>query len=103
MNARFLGVIAFVCGLAIPVVAIAQSAPLSSIPQADRTALINQLDHQAQMDEIKAKFWTQEPVTQQNYYVQARQDRQLMRKVSKGELVSQAQIDQALSRVSTDY
>ena len=39
------------------------------------------------MDEIKAKFWTQEPVTQQgNYYVQARQDRQLMRKVSKGEL-----------------
>jgi len=55
------------------------------------------------MDEFKAKYWSQEPITQQDYYVQERQDRQLIAKISAGEPVSQAELDQALRRVDTPY
>ena len=55
------------------------------------------------MDEFKAKFWSQEPLTQQDYYVQEKQDRQLVAKISAGEPVSSAEIEQALQRIDTDY
>ena len=37
------------------------------------------------MDEYKAKFWSQEPLTKQDYYVQGKLDRQLIAKISAGE------------------
>jgi hypothetical protein len=46
--------------------------------------------------EYKAKFWSQEPITQQDYYVQEKQDRQLIAKISAGEPVSQDEVEQAL-------
>jgi len=55
------------------------------------------------MDEFKAKFWSQEPLTQQDYYVQEKQDRHLVAKISAGQPVSSAEIEQALQRVDTEY
>jgi hypothetical protein len=55
------------------------------------------------MDEYEAKFWAQEPVTQQDYYVQAEEDRELLGKVSAVEPVSQGEVHQALKRVETHY
>lgn len=55
------------------------------------------------MDEYKAKFWTQEPITQQEYYDQANEDRQLIAKISAGQPVSNDGLADALKRVDTDY
>ncbi|MGA9725579.1 MAG: hypothetical protein WBQ86_24190 [Candidatus Binatus sp.] len=55
------------------------------------------------MDEFKAKFWSQEPITQQDYYVQEREDRQLVARISAGEPVSQSELEQALTRIDTEY
>ncbi len=103
MNARYLGIIAFVGGLIVPIVTCAQSTTLNSSSSEDGTAVVKQLQRQERMDEFKAKFWTQEPITQQDYYVQERQDRQLIAKISAGETVSHAELEQALKRVDTDY
>jgi hypothetical protein len=103
MNARYLGVIAFVGGLVLPVVTCAQSATLNSNSSSDGTAVVDKLQRQERMDEFKAKFWTQEPITQQNYYVQERQDRQLIARISAGEKVSHDELEQALKRVDTEY
>lgn len=106
MNAKFMGVgkfmgigvIAFVAALTAPVAAIAQSSS-----PADSSALVRQLEQQGRMDEFKAKFWSQEPITQQDYYVQEKEDRQLIAKISAGEPVSHAELKQALQRVDTAY
>jgi hypothetical protein len=101
MNARYLGIIAFVGALVVPVAAgVAHSDSSAAI---NRDALINRLQQQERMDEYKAKFWTQEPITQQDYYVQEREDRQLISRLSTGEQVSQDELDLALKRVDTDY
>ena len=55
------------------------------------------------MDEFEAKFWTQEPITQQDFCVQETEDRELIAKISAGEPVSHAELDEALKRVDTDY
>jgi hypothetical protein len=99
MNSRYLGIIAFAAAFAVPAVALAQS----SAPNVDDTTLVNQLQRHERMDEFKAKFWTQEPVTQQDYYVQEKQDRQLIARISAGGRVSPDELAQALKRVDTDY
>jgi hypothetical protein len=98
MNARFLGILGFAAGLMLPAAALAQSTAPT-----DNTAVVNKLQKQAQMDEHKAKFWTQEPITQQEYYDQAKEDRQLIDRISAGQTVSPAELDQALKRVDTEY
>jgi hypothetical protein len=103
MNSRFLGIVAFVAGLLLPAAALAQTVFLVSGAPYDSSAVVSQLQHQQQMDEFKAKFWSQEPITQQDYYVQERQDRQLIARISAGEPVSQAELEQALTRVDTPY
>ena|ERR1700719_2881411 len=104
MSSRFLGIVAFVAGLFLPAAALAQTViVLVSGAPYDSSAVVSQLEHQQQMDEFKAKFWSQEPITQQDYYVQERQDRQLIAKISAGEPVSRAELQQALGRVDTPY
>ena len=100
MNTGYLGIMAVVAGLLFPTAALAAGPNSSSV---DRTAIINALQTQEQADEFKAKFWTQEPITQQDYYVQAKYDRQLISKISAGEPVSQDELAQALKRVETPY
>jgi hypothetical protein len=98
MNSRYLGIVAFAAGLVVPAVVFAQmSSP------ADSTSVVNQLQEQERIDEFKAKFWSQEPLTQQDYYVQEGQDRQLVARISAGEQVSHDELAQALRRVDTDY
>jgi hypothetical protein len=55
------------------------------------------------MDEFEAKFWSQEPLTQQDFYVQEKEDRQLIARISSGEQISHDEIEQALKSVDTDY
>jgi hypothetical protein len=103
MNSRFFGIVAFASGLVLPAVALAQTVnPVSSAPY-DSSAIVSQLQRQQEMDEYKAKFWSQEPLTQQDYYVQGKLDRQLITKISAGEPVSHDELVQALKRVDTPY
>jgi hypothetical protein len=102
MNSRVLGIVAFVAGLLLPAAALAQSVMVSGSSY-DSSAIVSQLERQQQLDEYKAKFWSQEPITQQDYYVQERQDGQLIARISAGEPVSQAELKQALTRVDTPY
>ncbi len=99
MNSRCFGIVAFAAGLLIPALALAESAA----PTPDNSAVVAQLQKQERMDAFKAKFWSQEPVTQQDYYVQERQDRQLIARISADQPVSRDELDQALRRVDTDY
>ncbi len=103
MNARFMGVIALAAGLLLPAAALAQPSAANSSSPADSTAVVKQLQRQERMDEYKAKFWTQEPITQQEYYDQANEDRQLIAKISAGQPVSNDGLADALKRVDTDY
>jgi|HubBroStandDraft_1064217.scaffolds.fasta_scaffold38638_2 hypothetical protein len=100
MNGKFMSVIACAAGLLLPTAALAQSAP--SFP-ADSTALVQRLEQQERIDEFKAKCWSQEPITEQNYDVQEKQDKQLVDRIAAGEQVSQDEVTQALRRVDTDY
>lgn len=129
MNTKHLAIVAVIGGLFVPV--SAQSSPgitgsptarssgsriicptlscqsFPGLPPSTNSSahagLVHKLQRQMNMDEFKAKFWPQEPITQQNYYVQAKEDKQLLRRISKGEPVSQTEIDRALKRVNTDY
>lgn len=69
----------------------------------DKNAIIQQLQKQEERDEYRAQFWSQEPVTQQDYCVQAREDRQLIARLSAGEPVSAEEVERALRHVDTDY
>ena len=103
MNSRVFGIVTLTAGLILPTAALAQTViPVSSAPN-DSSAIVSQLQRQEQIDEYKAKYWSQEPITQQDYYVQERQDRQLIARISAGEPVSRAELDQALRRVDTPY
>src|SRR5258705_7385723 len=103
MNYKSIPIIALAFGLAVPFAASAQSVSLISSSGADASSLIQRLRQQERMDEFKAKFWSQEPLTQQDYYVQEKQDRHLVAKISAGQPVSSAEIEQALQRVDTEY
>jgi len=103
MKVKALIVIPFVAGLLLPAVALAQPVYPKAGSPSDSGALLSKLQKQEQIDEFKAKFWSQEPVTQQDYYVQEREDRHLIAKISAGEPVSHDELAQALRRVDTDY
>jgi len=103
MNARFMEMIAFAAGLLVPAVVLAQSVLPSLSSTDDSSAVIERLQEQERMDEFEVKFWSQEPLTQQDYYVQEKQDRRLVARISAGEQVSHDELVQALKRVDTDY
>ena len=102
MNSRVFGMVAFVAGMLLSAAALAQSVIVSTTSN-DSSAVIGQLERQKQLDEYKAKSWSQEPITQQDYYVQERQDRELIARISAGQPVSAAELEQALGRVDTEY
>jgi hypothetical protein len=106
MASKYPGIVAIAAGFLLPVSALAASittVSTSTTSFSDSNAIIQQLQTQEQRDEYKAQFWSQEPITQQDYYVQARQDRQLIRRLSAGEPVSADQVEQALRHIDTDY
>ena len=101
MNLRFFSVVA--AGLLLPAAALAQPVSLNSASSSDSTAIINRLQNQERIDELKAKFWSQEPITQQDYYVQENEDQHLIARISAGQPVSNDELAQGLKRVDTDY
>jgi hypothetical protein len=103
MNSKSFGVIALATGLLVPAIALAGSVTTVSTSFSDNSAVIQQLQQQEQMDNYKAQYWSQEPITQQDYYVQARHDRQLIARISAGQPVSAHEVEQALRHVDTDY
>ena len=106
MNHKYVGIVALAAGFLLPSAVFAGSiTTVSTISTSfsDNNAIIQQLQTQAQRDEYKAQYWSQEPITQQDYYVQARQDRQLSARLAAGEPVSAYEVEQALRRVDTDY
>jgi hypothetical protein len=103
MKVRLIAIITLAGGLAISGAAFAQSAYPSSSSLDATTGLIGPLQKQEQMDNYKAQYWSQEPLIQQDYYVQARQDRRLIRELSAGQPVSADQVQQALRHVDTPY
>jgi hypothetical protein len=103
MKVKAFTLIPIVAGLLLPAAALAQAvSPRADSPGAS-AAIIDRLQKQEQIDEYKAKFWSQEPITQQDYYVQAREDRHLINRISAGYPVSHDELAQALKRVDTDY
>jgi hypothetical protein len=103
MSSRVFGIVTLTAGLILPTAALAQMiAPASSAPY-DSSAVVSKLQRQQKIDEYKAKYWSQEPITQQDYYVQEKLDRQLVAKIAAGEPVTQAELGQALRRVDTPY
>ena len=103
MNTRFTKIVTLAGGLLVPVAALAQPVLSSLSSTGDGIAVIQELQNQERMDEFEARFWSQEPLTQQDYYVQETEDRQLVAKISAGEPVSHEELEQALKRVDTDY
>ena len=103
MNTKSIRIVTLAAGLMVPAAALAQPVMPSLSSTSDRGAIVARLQQQAQMDELEAKFWSQEPLTQQDYYVQEKEDRQLMARISAGETISHDEIEQALERVDTDY
>jgi hypothetical protein len=103
MNAKFRGMIAFAAGLLVPAVVLAQPVLPSLSSTDDSSSVIGRLQKQERMDEFEAKFWSQEPLTQQDFDVQENEDRQLAARLSAGEPVSHAELEQALEPVETDY
>jgi hypothetical protein len=103
MNSKFIRIVTFAAGLVVPAAALAQPVLPSLSSTGDSSAIVARLEQQERMDEYEAKFWSQEPLTQQDYYVQEKEDRQLVARIASGEQISQAEIEQALSRVDTDY
>ena len=99
MKFKALSFVTLAVGLLFPAATFAQGI----YPNADSTAIVNQLQQQARIDEFKAKFWSQEPITQQDYYVQEKEDRHLIARISAGQPISNDELAQALKHVDTDY
>jgi hypothetical protein len=102
MVTRCMRVLAVVAGLTIPSAALAQPASLTS-SSPDSASVVQRLQAQERTDEFKEKFWSQEPLIQQDYDVQEQQDQQLVARVSAGQPVSTDELNQALQRVDTAY
>ena len=92
MKFKALSFISLAAGLLLPAAAFAQPV----YPNADNAALVSRLQKQEKIDEYKAKYWSQEPLTQQDYYVQVKEDRALIAKISAGEPVSNDDLAEAL-------
>ena len=103
MNTKSIRIVTLAAGLMVPAAALAQPVMPSLSSTSDRSAIVARLQQQARMDELEAKFWSQEPLTQQDYYVQEKEDRQLVARISAGETISHDEIEQALEGVDTDY
>jgi len=103
MNTKSIRIVTLAAGLVVPAAALAQPVLPSLSSTSDRSSIVAKLQQQAQMDELEAKFWSQEPLTQQDYYVQEKEDRQLVARISAGEQISPVEIEQALKGVDTDY
>jgi hypothetical protein len=106
MSHKYVGIMAVAASFLLPSAALGGSittVSTTSTSFSDNNAIIQQLQTQEQRDEYKAQYWSQEPVTQQDYYVQAKQDRQLIGRLSAGEPVSAEQVEQALRHVDTEY
>ena len=103
MNTKFIKIVTLASGLLGPAAAFAQPVLPSLSSTDDGIAVIQKLQNQERMDEFGAKFWSQEPLTQQDFYVQEKEDRQLVARISAGEPVSHFELEQALKRVETDY
>ena len=103
MNTKSIRIVTLAAGLMVPAAALAQPVLPSLSSTGDSSAIVARLQQQASMDELEAKFWSQEPLTQQDYYVQEKEDRQLMVRIAAGETISHDEIEQALERVDTDY
>jgi hypothetical protein len=103
MKVRAFALIPIVAGLLFPAVALAQPVYPQAGSPSDGAAVISKLQKQEQIDELKAKFWSQEPLTQQDYYVQEREDRHLIARISAGQPVSRDDLAEALKHIDTPY
>ena len=103
MKLKVLSVTPILAGLLLPAVAFAQPVYLQAGSPSDGAAVISQLQKQEQIDEFKAKFWSQEPLTQEDYDVQEREDRHLIARISAGQPVSHDDLAEALKHVDTPY
>jgi hypothetical protein len=103
MNTKFIRIVTLAAGLVVPAAALAQPVLPSLNSTTDSSTIVARLQQQARMDEFEAKFWSQEPLTQQDFYVQEKEDRQLIARISSGEQISHDEIEQALKSVDTDY
>ena len=103
MNHKSIAIIALAFGLAVPVTALAETLTSITNSSVETPSLIQRLQEQERMNEVKAKFWSQEPLIQRDYYVQAKQCRRVIAKISAGESVSNAELAQALRPVETAY
>ena len=103
MNTKVIKIVTLATGLLVPAAAFAQPVLPSLSSTDDGVAVIQSLQEQERMDDFEAKFWSQEPLTQQDFYVQEKEDRRLVTRISAGEAVSRAEFEQALTTVDTDY
>jgi len=70
---------------------------------ANREELIQKLQTQEQKYEHDEKYWSQEPITQQDYEVQEAKLKQVIAELKSGQSVSRQEIDAATRRVKTPY
>jgi hypothetical protein len=103
MASKYFGILAFANGLLIATAVFAASITTTVTTFPDNGALIQRLEDQGVSDEYNARFWSQEPTIQQDYYTQAKEDRQLIAKIEASLPVSPVELEQALRRVDTDY
>jgi len=103
MKLEVLTVIPIVAGFLLPTIAFAQPVYPQAGSPSDSAAVVSELQNQQQIDEFKAKFWSQEPLTQEDYDVQERKDRHLIARISAGQPVSHDDLAEALKHVDTPY
>jgi hypothetical protein len=103
MNRKLIPNIFLIIGLAAPPAALVESVTYFTSNSVGSPSLVQRLEEQARLNELSAKSWSQEPIVQQDYYVQARECRGLIAKLSAGEAVSNAALAQALRPVDTPY
>ena len=103
MNTKFIKIVTLAAGLVVPAAALAQPVLTSLSSTATATQSSRGFRKQERMDEFEAKLWRQEPLSQQDYYVQEKEDRPRVARISSGEAISLDDIEQALKRVDTGY
>ncbi|HYA34349.1 MAG TPA: hypothetical protein VEF03_01965 [Candidatus Binataceae bacterium] len=69
----------------------------------NREELIRKLQAQEQKYEQDEKYWSQEPITQQDYEVQEAKLKQVIAELKSGQSVSKQEIEAATRRVKTPY
>jgi hypothetical protein len=76
--------------------------PPASLAETQRAELVRRLEHARQRDEQGWWDWTRDPVIAQNFQVQARKAKRVIRDLETNQPVSWADIDEAM-RVPTGY